>query len=552
MSLPTQPMTPVPAETAQVARAAFPKGNRYLTWRDELGPIYTDEAFRELFARRGQPAQSPASLALVTIMQFMENLSDREAAEAVRSRIDWKYLLGLELSDPGFDFSVLTEFRQRLLGGSAEALLLDRLLALARARGLLKARGQQRTDSTHVLAAIRTLNRLELVGEALRQALNRLADVAPEWLRAWVPAEWYRRYGQRIEQFRLPKGAAAQQAWGLQVGADGLQLLAACWAATAPGEVRRLPAVECLRRIWIQQYGWVAGEMYWRPNDERPAAALLIKSPYDCEARFAMKRETEWVGYKAQVTETCDPEQPALITQVMTTPATTTDSQALPSIQAALAAKDLLPAEHLVDAGYFSAEHQVSGQQQYQLDLIGPAARATTWQAQAQQGFALREFHIDWEHQQVTCPHGQTSCGWSPRRTTAGRDWIQVRFATRDCQACPVRPACTHAKRGRTLQLMVQPEYEALWAARQRQATPEYQARYAHRAGIEATLSQAVRRCDLRRSRYLGLAKTRLQHVLIAVALNMVRLIDWLSQPPPAPRRRPAFAALAPAAQFAN
>src|SRR5664279_2901495 len=201
-------MTPVPAETAQVARAAFPKGKRYVTWRDELGPVYTDEAFRELFARRGQPAQSPASLTLVTIMQFMENLSDREAAEAVRSRIDWKYLLGLELSDPGFDFSVLNEFRQRLLGGSAEALLLDRLLELARARGLLKARGQQRTDSTHVLAAVRNLNRLELVGEAMRQALNRLADVAPEWLRGWVPAEWYRRYGQRIEQFRLPKGAA--------------------------------------------------------------------------------------------------------------------------------------------------------------------------------------------------------------------------------------------------------------------------------------------------------------------------------------------------------
>jgi transposase len=279
---------------------------------------------------------------------------------------------------------------------------------------------------------------------------------------------------------------------------------------------------------------------------------VLIKSPYDCEARFAIKRETEWVGYKAQVTETCDPERPALITQVTTTAATTTDQQALPSIQAALAAKDLLPAEHLVDAGYSSAEHLVSSQQQYQLDLIGPALRATTWQAQAQQGFELRQFRIDWEHQHVTCPQGQTSRGWSPRRTAAGREWIYVRFATRDCQACPVRSACTHAKGGRTLQLMVQPEYEALLAARQRQTTPEYKALYAHRAGIEATLSQAVRRCDLRHSRYIGLAKTRLQHILTAVALNLVRLIDWLNQPQPAPRRSPAFAALAPAAQFAN
>ncbi|HEX2136546.1 MAG TPA: transposase, partial [Microvirga sp.] len=193
MSLHLDPLGPVPEETARVARAAFPKGTLYLTLRDELGPLYDDDLFVDLFPSRGQPAEAPWRLALVTVLQFAENLPDRQAADAVRGRIDWKYLLGLELTDPSFDSSVLCEFRARLLAGSAEQRLLDRLLTLARERGLLKARGRQRTDSTHVLAAIHVLNRLECIGETLRHALTSLAVAVPEWLRAQVPADWYER-----------------------------------------------------------------------------------------------------------------------------------------------------------------------------------------------------------------------------------------------------------------------------------------------------------------------------------------------------------------------
>src|SRR5690242_2042333 len=182
-------MSPVPDETARIARAAVPKGNVYVQMRDVLGAIYTDEQFADLFAVRGRPVVPPWRLALVTVMQFAEGLSDRQAAEAVRGRIDWKYALSLPLEDPGFDASVLSEFRTRLVTGGAEELLLDTLLKACRAHGLLKARGRQRTDSTHVLAAIRVLNRLECVGETLRQALNALAVSAPDWLRAWVPAD---------------------------------------------------------------------------------------------------------------------------------------------------------------------------------------------------------------------------------------------------------------------------------------------------------------------------------------------------------------------------
>src|SRR5499426_2714354 len=204
MSLHPHVIAPVPDDTARVARAAFPKGNPYLLLRDTLGTIFRDDDFATCFPLDGQPGLPPWRLALVTIMQFREHLADRQAAEAVRARIDWKYLLGLELSDPGFDFSVLSEFRDRLLAGGAEDLLLDTLLERGRALGWLPTRGQQRTDSTHVLAAIRVLNRVELVAETLRAALNAVATLAPTWLQALPPLAWYERYSRRIEESRLP------------------------------------------------------------------------------------------------------------------------------------------------------------------------------------------------------------------------------------------------------------------------------------------------------------------------------------------------------------
>src|SRR5262249_45289207 len=149
-----------------------------------------DELFTAVYAIEGQPALHPWQLALVSVMQFMENLSDRQAAQAVRARIDWKYALGLELTDEGFHYSVLSEFRTRLVGGGIERLLLDRLLERRQERGWLKARGRQRTDSTHILGAVKALNQLELVGETLRHTLNVLATVAPEWLKPQIPPEW--------------------------------------------------------------------------------------------------------------------------------------------------------------------------------------------------------------------------------------------------------------------------------------------------------------------------------------------------------------------------
>jgi transposase len=203
MSLHPEPIGAIPTETARIARAAFPKSTTIMRLRDEFSALYSDADFAAFYPSRGQPGLAPWRLALVTVFQFLEQLSDRQAADAVRARIDWKYALGLELADPGFHFSVLAEFRQRLVGGGAEHLLLDRMLEHFKARGLVKPRGKQRTDSTHVLGAVRDLHLLELVGETLRATLDDLAAVVPEWLRSIAQPIWFERYAHRIEDCRL-------------------------------------------------------------------------------------------------------------------------------------------------------------------------------------------------------------------------------------------------------------------------------------------------------------------------------------------------------------
>src|SRR4051794_12942400 len=243
MSLKPTPIDPVPGGTARVAKAAFRRGNPLLKLRDELGTVFADADFADLFPERGQPGLAPWRLALVTLLQFREDLADRRAAEAVRARIDWKYLLGLELDDPGFDASVLCEFRARLIEGGAEGRLLGKLLEACQARGLLKARGRQRSDTTHVLASIRTLNRLELVGETLRAALNELAATAPDWLRGAAPKAWYERYALRVEDGRLPRTAAGREAYARTVGGDGVALLDRLDEPATPRGPRRLPKV---------------------------------------------------------------------------------------------------------------------------------------------------------------------------------------------------------------------------------------------------------------------------------------------------------------------
>jgi len=384
----------IPEETRRVARAAFPKGTLCLRIADALGSVYQDSQFAALFPSHGQPAAAPGRLALAVVLQFMENLSDREAADAVRGRIDWKYALGLALTDPGFDHTVLSEFRTRLITGNAGPLLLDSLLRRLQEQGLVKARGRQRTDSTHVLAAVRTLNRLERVGETMRAALNELAAVAPEWLQAMAPAAWYERYGRRVENYRLPKTEAARQDLAALIGADGQQLLSAVDTAIQQPELGLLPAVQVLCQVWATQYVTQDGRMRLGGAAELPRSAEQICSPYDPEARYSNKRDTSWAGYKVQVTETCDPacEGPHVITNVETTPATTPDDNMVAVVHQSLDKRGLLPGEHLVDKGYTDSHVLVDSQQNHGVTIIGPVADDPSWQARLDDGLTKSEF----------------------------------------------------------------------------------------------------------------------------------------------------------------
>jgi len=355
MSLKPQTAYTVPKETIRIARAIYPKGNIYMNLYDTFGTLFEDEDFIDLFSHEGQPALSPVRLAVVCILQFVEGLTDRQAAESVRTRIDWKYLLCLELTDAGFDHTVLSEFRGRLVDGSAEHRVFDKLLCHFREYGLLKEGGQQRTDSTHVLGAIRAIKRIECVGEAMRHALNTLAVVAPDWTLENAQPDWVDWYGSKIEEYRLPQSKSAKEAYIHQVGADGLELLSAVY--NSDEWLGKLPAVETMRRIWIQNYTWAQdGQLRWRQPKELPSATIYISSPYDTDVRYSCKRSTSWIGYKVHLTETHDEDAPHLITNVETTTATTADGDMTSSIHESLQDKGLLPSVHTVDTGYVDAE----------------------------------------------------------------------------------------------------------------------------------------------------------------------------------------------------
>ena len=395
-----------------------------------------------------------------------------------------------------------------------------------------------------MLAAIQVLSRLECMGEMLRHALDTLARVAPDWLRAWAPAVWFDRYGQRFQDDRLPRGKAARTALAEQIGADGRRRLAAIFDAEAHAWLREVPAVQTLWRCRLQQFH--AGDpIRWREATDLPPAPLLLTTPYDPEARYSRKRAREWVGYKVHRTETCDEGGPHLITDVATTPAPAPDNTVTGTIQDRLAARGLPPQEHLVDAGYVSAAHLVSSRTAHACDLIGPTGPERSWQARAAAGFATTDFALDGEGRRATCPQGQASVAWKDAADADGHPIARIRFGLAVCRACPARAQCVASGRERVLRIRRREEYEALQATRRRQRTPEFAVQYAARAGIAGTIAQGVHRCGLRRARYIGLAKTELNHLLIGAALNFQRAATWFAGTPRARTRRSAFAALA-------
>ncbi|WP_429195028.1 transposase [Kitasatospora sp. MAP12-15] len=472
-------------QTALVAAAAFPKGKLAMRVRENLAEVFADEPFASAFGMRGAPGLSPGMLALVTVLQFAENLTDRQAAGMAVRAIDWKYALGLELTDPGFDFTELAKFRVRLVEHGMERLIFDRLVEHCRQDGLIEAGGKQRTDSTHVISAVRDLNRLELAGESVRAALEALATAAPTWLAQSVPvAEWELRYAARIDSWRLPSSKAKRERLAEVSGQDALALLHAAHAPGAPVWLRGNEAVQLLRRIFLQTY-YVHTDARGREVvrkreaevDGVPPGHLRLASPYDPHARWSAKGdELFWCGYKVHLTETCDDSPdgaaagartrtPNLITDVVTTASTAPDVTATAGIQQRLTERQVKPGEHYLDSGYPSADLHAAAAREG-IAMITPLLADHSRQARAAEGFDKSAFRIDWTARQVRCPEGRTSTGWYPVQQH-GHDAIVIEFACSDCGTCPSRDKCTTAARGnRMLTLRPRELHETVAAAR--------------------------------------------------------------------------------------
>ena len=498
---------------------------------------------------RGKPAEAPWRLALLIILQFIEGLSDVEVVAALQERISWKYLFGLAIDEPLFDPSVLTKFRTRLVENKAEERLFDLLLCRLSDKGYLRARGRQRTDSTAVLSKVRALNRLTLVGETMRATLNALASVHPYWLKEVVPQDWHKLYDLRFEDYHLPKNKEEREELARTIGRHGFILLAEIQELKESELfwLNKIPAVEILRQIWTQQYYPPDADKQtkWRTNEEAPPPAELISSPYELDSRYATKGNVSWIGYKVHLTETCDDDLPHLLVDVKTTRATVVDAEMIEPIEQTLLEKGIPPAEHYADAGYINAGNIVFAKEG-QIDLIGPVGgQGWSWQTRVEGGVAASEFKIDWEEKKATCPGGKVSVKWVEQKSAYAKDHIQVHFKRGDCAVCPLHALCTKAKTaGRELHLLPKKEYEALKRVRQRQNEEEFKEKYTIRAGIEGTLSETTRHYELRKSRYRGLDKTRLQHQATAAGLNLIRLDAWLCKRQRSTTRQSPFAAL--------
>ncbi|MEU2672668.1 IS1182 family transposase [Streptomyces sp. NPDC007164] len=535
----------VPPLTAQVARASNPNGTTAIWVRDRLDGLWCDEDFADWYPRDGRPGLSPAQLATVCVLQFLLGLSDRQAAEAVRCRIDFKYAMAMELDDPGFHHSVLAGFRDRLAEGDRADRLLDLALARLKEYGLVRERTTQRTDSTHVLAAVRDLTRLELITEAVRAVLEEVAGTAPHLLDELVDEQWGRRYGRPV---RLGKNPTKPRTRILATGNDAVRLLEHLYQHGADRAFS--PRIQALRQIMVQNYHRdAAGHLRWRSAEAEggpglPPSSRAIVSPYDISARYARHGHIiSWKGFSAHLTETCAPDGPNVITDVATTAATTHDSKVLPGIHTRLHRRGLLPAEHLVDSGYTSLVHLDQAARQHQVTVTGPLPGNPTRQHRQNEGFGRDDFHIDYDRRQVTCPQGQVSRGWHgpyPTSSPTAAPLIVARFTKGQCHPCPARAQCTTSREGarnvgfpprelRDLQLRVRTE----------QQTPEWKTRYAVRSGVEGTVNEFAHGHGMRRCRYRGQDKAHLQHVLTAIAVNIERLSSLRPTAEAPPRRRP-------------
>jgi transposase len=515
MTMHSRDLSEMPPETAAVGGRVMREANPYRVIGDALADILADEQFAEMYEPIGREALSPSMLAMVTLFQFHEKVPDREAAEMVAVRLDWKYALHLPLDYTGFDFSVLCDFRRRILEHGKEALVFEAILDRVKALGFIKKRGKARTDSIAVLGAVRALSILETVSESLRLAVRAIEGADPAWAEETIPGSFREQYGRMRPDYRLSQ--EEREAALRQTGEDGYWLLDRI-DASASRTCLGAEAVGVMRTVWGQRYDRVEGKVALRQGTVE--CTELIVTPHDPGVRAGEKRGVKWHGEKVHVTETAEAGQVNFITDVTTSGASSGDGEALAQIREGLARREVSPPELYVDSGY------VSGKQMAQSQATGTVLMGPPLPDTSPNGFKIRDFEIDRAARHARCPGGQESARWSERTDRDGSKAVNIQFAASACAACPLREECTSSQGGRSLHLSE--HHEALEARRAEAESEGFRQRMRARPAIEATLSELVRGYGLRQHRYRGDAKRHFENMLKAASCNLSRLVRAL------------------------
>lgn len=489
--------------------------NLYRVVGNQLYSSISWDELKSMYSNTGRPSINPIILSLVTIFQYLEDIPDRIAASFVKTRLDWKYALHLPLDDSGFHYSDLCNFRKRLLSHGKESLIFEQLLENIRALGFLNKRKYQRSDSTHVLAKVCHLSRLENLSEGLRLALKAIEKADAAFYQVKLPAPYREQWDTRIYDYTMTDEERKQALE--RAGQDIRWLLA--FLKTNRASFLRLPELEVLQTLFQQNFTIHAQAVHLRKQCAN--GKEKIQTPHDPEARYSTKRGKSWTGYKMHVTETAnDKGEVNFITDISTTNACERDNETLQQIQENLTERGLKPEEQFVDKGYTTGDN-LSDSRENGIQLMGEVSEP------GNNGlFTVDEFRIDFQAETATCPAGCTSCSWKEYESGKHKGDIHISFGEQ-CKACPMKARCTGDKTGRNLRL--HRHYQLLKARREECQSQSFKEAMKRRPPVEGTISEMVRAHGLRRSRYRGILKTHLQNLMIGAALNVKRLIKAIS-----------------------
>ena len=474
--------------------------------KEELVPLIKDSDFEDMYKDGGRPPISPRLLVLVLLMQFLEGLSDRAAARNLKFRLDWKIAFELSLEFASIHPTTLTHFRDRLIANEAASYAFDRILEHLTRKGLIKANGKQRIDSTHIIGFVRELSRIELLHETLRLFSQDVGIYKSEMDENLLTHQ--ERYVDKVSTYRMTdadKKFAIQQS-GLAMKAFQI------WANATPAgeEVRAMKSFKILSIVFEQNF-----------IDKATDPELIkvstgkghICSPHESEAEYANKGKKGWIGYKAQVAETVnDDGSQNFITHIELTAATDFDGDCVESVINDLESKQIMPSELYGDTHYNTC-HNIKILKSKAVDLKGEVMPISNAKATKDLDFEIRL-----EENKVICPMGIESKFFrhKPNRT------VSASFPKQACIQCLRREICQPKKRGKIY--IQRPTNPTLDQRRKQLEDPVYRKDLNHRNGVEGTISGLVRGQKLRRCRYRGKAKGQLQTKMSGAAANVMRL----------------------------